>query len=259
MNRIQIQKLLSINGYWSINKHLAKLFGFTATALLQQLIELQCEFFPNGDFYQQQDELSKKLGISEKVLVSARKKLVEAEVLIARRGHGAKYYYTIVFDNISKLFESIPEETEIFEGAPMESSEVTKGTIRKGQNVSANRKKRKQKEIIHEEVSDGKPSDDERLTKIKNLYWKKLVPEYPTNRLGNKQHGLEKWLLLEDKEMVLAIKNLNRYLKSSNKFVKNLQNYLTEKCFTEKWLIAQEEVNKKPNNKPDTKTISTEF
>ena len=113
MKRIQIQKLLSIDGYWTINKHLAREYGFTATALLQQLIELQCQFFPKGDFYQQQDELANTLGISEKVLVSARKKLIEANLLIARRGYGAKYYYTVSLDNITKFFES--EESEILE------------------------------------------------------------------------------------------------------------------------------------------------
>lgn len=83
-------------------------------------------------------------------------------------------------------------------------------------------------------------TDDERLTLIKNLFWKKLVPLYPINRIGNRQHAEKKWLQLEPKDMKLAIKNINRYLELVDGYVKSLQNYLTEKCFTEEWLTEEE-------------------
>ena len=149
MKRTDIQKLLSINGYWTINKHLAKEFGFTATALLQHLIELQCTYFPNGNFYQQQDTLADTLGISEKILVAARKKLVNAGLLIARRGHSAKYYYTVELDNVAEYFE-VDERSY---------SNMTKGNIRTLQKGATNIKKqehkeKKQKEVKHKEENN---------------------------------------------------------------------------------------------------------
>lgn len=253
MKRIQIQKLLSIDGYWTINKHLAKMYGYTATVLLQQLIELQCEYFPNGDFYQQQDELAKKLGITEKVLVNARKKLTDGKdnpiVLIARRGHGAKYYYTVLLDNITELFESYNSE----------SSNITKGHIRKEQISTANRKKQEQKEIIQKEVLDVPSVDND----IKDWYGRvyfRIVNAYPKNRIGNRQHGLKKFNALTKEEAKLAALNLTRYLKVAGPFVKQLQNYIAEQCFTEEWLQA-EELNQKSKNKTnnDTKTFEQDY
>ena len=265
MKRIQIQKLLSIDGYWTINKHLARTYGFHATALLQQLIELQCEFFPNGDFYQQQDKLADKIGISEKVLVPARKKLVEAELLIARRGHGAKYYYTVLLDNITKFFEAEEtEESEISEGAPMESSNSTKGNIPTLQKGTANRKKQEQKEIKQKELLDV-PSvsidtddiiDKELEAKAKIFF--KIVDMYPKNRIGNRQHGLKKFKALDIKEAKLAALNLKRYLNVAGTYIKNLQNYITEECYTEAWLQLEETKSNK-NNITNTKTFKATY
>ena len=263
MKRIQIQKLLSIDGYWTINKHLAREYGFTATALLQQLIELQCQFFPKGDFYQQQDELANTLGISEKVLVSARKKLVEANLLIARRGYGAKYYYTVSLDNITKFFES--EESEILEDTPMESSDSTKGNIPTLQKGTANRKKQKHKEIKQEELLDV-PSvsidtnvivDKELEAKAKIFF--KLVDMYPKNRIGNRQHGLKKFKELDIKEAMAAIKNVQRYLKTVDepKYIKQLINYIDQQCWHEDYLKLEE--TKSITKSKTTKTFKADY
>jgi len=96
----------------------------------------------------------------------------------------------------------------------------------------------------------------------KDFYGKiyfRIVDAYPKNRIGNRQHGLKKFNTLSKEEAKLAALNLKRYLNLAGTFVKSLQNYIDERCFTEDWLRAQEKLNKKPNNKPDTKTISTEF
>lgn len=255
MKRIDIQKLLSIDGYWTINKHLARTYGFHATALLQQLIELQCEFFPNGDFYQQQDELSNKIGISEKVLVSARKKLVEADLLIARRGYGAKYYYTVQLDNITKFFEV--DESE--------SSNVTKGNIPKLQKGTANRKKQEHKEIKQKELLDV-PSvsidtnvivDKELEAKAKIFF--KLVDMYPKNRIGNRQHGLKKFKELDIKEAMAAIKNVQRYLKTVDepKYIKQLINYIDQQCWHEDYLKLEE--TKSTTKSKTTKTFKADY
>lgn len=105
-------------------------------------------------------------------------------------------------------------------------------------------------------------TDDDRLVRIENLYWKKLVPAYPPNRIGNRQHGIKKWLQLEERDMVLAIKNLDRYLNVAGSYVKSLQNYLTERCFAEEWLKAEEETKAKKNDttkKPDTKKFNGNY
>ncbi|CAB4134723.1 hypothetical protein UFOVP282_30, partial [uncultured Caudovirales phage] len=238
-------------GYWTINKHLAREYGFTATALLQQLIELQCQFFPKGDFYQQQDELANTLGISEKVLVSARKKLIEANLLIARRGYGAKYYYTVSLDNITKFFES--EESEILEDTPMESSDSTKGNIPTLQKGTANIKKQKHKEIKQEELLDETSNDD-----IFGKMFFKLVDMYPKNRIGNRQHGLKKFKTLDIDQAKLALVNLKRYLKVAGTYIKNLQNYITEECYTEAWL-SLEETKAKRKDINDTKSFSGQY
>ena len=102
-------------------------------------------------------------------------------------------------------------------------------------------------------------TDASRQTRIENLYWKKLVPAYPTNRTGNRQHALKKWLQLEDKEMVLAIKNLDRYLKLAGSYVKTMQNYLDQRCFTEEWLRAESETKQNKNNTTDTKTFNGNY
>jgi hypothetical protein len=242
MNRIEIQKLLSIDGYWTINKHLARIYGYTATVLLQQLIELQCEYFPNGDFYQQQDELAKKLGITEKVLVNARKKLTDGTdnpvVLIARRGHGAKYYYTVLLDNITKLFESNKDEF----------SDITKGNVRKEQNGTANRKKQEQKEIKQKELS----GDEILLNKIIELY--------PGN-VNAREPLLKALQSLTKEEKILAVKNIERYKIAANGFYHNLRNYIQSKAFSEIELTKKEQANKLKNrtNKPDTKTFNTDY
>jgi len=256
MKRTEVQKLLSINGYWTINKHLAREFGFTATALLQQLIELQCNNFPNGDFYQQQDNLADKLGISEKVLVAARKKIVDANLLIARRGHGTKYYYTVQLDNVASYFE-VDDAVD---------SNITKGDIPTLQNVPANIKKQIHKETKHKEVLDV-PSvsintndviDKEEEVKAKIFF--KLVDMYPKNRIGNRQVGLKKFKLLDIKEALSAIKNVERYLKSIDdpKYIKSLLNYIDQQCWDEEYLKL-EETKSKPKDITGTKHFSTDY
>jgi len=243
MKRIDVQKLLSIDGYWTVNKHLAKKFGFTATILLQQLIELQCEYFKEGDFFQQQDKLAEKLGVSEKVLVAARKKLVLANLLIARRGHGAKYYYTVLLDNI----------TEMFELDIMESSKVTKGRVPTLQKVPAYSKKQEQKETKQKEVLDVSSDDD-----IKGKIFFRIADAYPKNRIGNRQHGLKKFKALDIKEAKLAATNLKRYLKCAGQYIKSLKKYIAEECYSEEWLEPAETKTNK-SDITNTKTFKGDY
>lgn len=88
----------------------------------------------------------------------------------------------------------------------------------------------------------------------------KIVELYPKNRIGNRQHGLKKFKKLDIEEAKLALKNLNRYLDVSNGYVKSLQNYIDQECFSEEWLKAEEETKaNKANITNNTKKFNTNY
>lgn len=90
----------------------------------------------------------------------------------------------------------------------------------------------------------------------------KLVDMYPKNRVGNRQHGLKKFKELDIEQAKLALKNLNRYLDVANGYVKSLQNYITEECWSEAWLKAEEETKRNKAHKTikqDTKTFQSNY
>lgn len=108
-------------------------------------------------------------------------------------------------------------------------------------------------------INNNTISDDDYYGKI----FFKIVDGYPTNRIGNRQHGLKKFKLLSKQDAKLAAKNLKRYLNLAGKFVKSLQNYIQEECYSEEWLKA-EELNKSKkqntnNNKVSTKTLNENY
>lgn len=88
------------------------------------------------------------------------------------------------------------------------------------------------------------PSEDD----IKGKMFFKLVDMYPKNRIGNRQHGLKKFKQLDIDKAKLALVNLNRYLAVAEGYVKSLQNYITEDCYTEDWLAGEEKLKKNKNN-----------
>lgn len=88
------------------------------------------------------------------------------------------------------------------------------------------------------------PSEDD----IKGKMFFKLVDMYPKNRIGNRQHGLKKFKNLDIDKAKLALVNLNRYLAVAEGYVKSLQNYITEECYTEDWLAGEEKLKKNKNN-----------
>ena len=83
---------------------------------------------------------------------------------------------------------------------------------------------------------------------IKGKMFFKLVDMYPKNRIGNRQHGLKKFKNLDIDKAKLALVNLNRYLAVAEGYVKSLQNYITEECYTEDWLAGEEKLKKNKNN-----------
>lgn len=251
---MKIKNLISNSAYWTINKSLAKDIGLHATIVLQHFIDLQSNFFEDGGFYQQQKRIVEDLPITLDYLRKAVKVLVDKGFLIVeKKGIPAKNHYTVLEDNI---FAYLTEITSGASEAPLEMPQKDHLLSTRGTTNSKN-KNSKNKNTKSE--SDKSDSNAKRMDQIKNLYWKKLVPEYPTNRIGNRQNGLKQWLKLEDKEMVLAIKNLDRYLKLAGSYVKRLDNYLEQRCFTEEWLKAQNETNNKKTDTNKTKKFKANY
>jgi hypothetical protein len=94
--------------------------------------------------------------------------------------------------------------------------------------------------------------DDSSVNDIKGKIFFKIVELYPANRIGNRQHGLKKFNKLDIEQAKLCALNLKRYLKAAGTYVKSLQNYIEEECWTEEWLKAEETKSKKLN-KTNTK------
>ena len=98
--------------------------------------------------------------------------------------------------------------------------------------------------------------DDDILGKI----FFKIVELYPKNRIGNRQHGLRKFKQLDIDQAKLAATNLKRYLKVAGEYVKSLQNYIDQECYSEAWLKAEEKTNAKKTSITDnTKTFSGNY
>jgi hypothetical protein len=114
------------------------------------------------------------------------------------------------------------------------------------------------KDDKHQELNNTKnkdtnidvPSDDD----IKGKIFFKIVEFYPKNRVGNRQHGLKKFKQLDIDQAKLAARNLNRYLKIAGQYVKSLQNYIDQECYSEAWLTAEEKTKQKQNSITDNKT-----
>lgn len=116
-------------------------------------------------------------------------------------------------------------------------------------NTTKEVKKRRKKEIENAEAFSESPDDDSAAKKIRreNIFWKRITTRYPSNRIGNRQNAIKKWMELSDEEMIQADQNMEKYLSACEGYVKTLQNYITEKCFTDEWIQSEIEINKKTN------------
>jgi hypothetical protein len=99
------------------------------------------------------------------------------------------------------------------------------------------------------------PLDDD----IKGKMFFRLVDMYPKNRVGNRQHGLKKFKGLDTNQGKLTLINLNRYLKVAGPYVKNLQNYIIEECWSEDWLRAEETKLKTTSKKDINHNFSSKY
>jgi|GEM_PF-6331178 len=231
----QLKKIIGAQAYWVINKDLANDIGLDATLVLQHFIDLQTTFFKDGGFYQQQSRILEDLPISLDYLRKAVKVLQKKGFLsVVKRGVPAKNHYTVHEGNVMVYLSSISS------GAPETRLEVS------------------DKHDKHQELNNTKnkdtnidvPSDDD----IKGKIFFKIVEFYPKNRVGNRQHGLRKFKQLDIDQAKLAARNLNRYLKIAGQYVKSLQNYIQEECYSEAWLTAEEKTKQKQTSITDNKT-----
>lgn len=221
---MNLKKVLSTQSYWIVNKELARKLGLGETLLLQHFIDLETQLADEGKpFYQQRDRILEHVPISKYYFTEYCRALVkEGLIIIQKRGVPAKNHYQIVHDKVASLLST---------SRPGISPLDVQGLDDKDNNKKEKNKKEKLDDVI------GK------------MYFK-LVELYPNNRIGNRQHGLKKFKQLDTEQAKLALKNLDRYLKVSGAYVKSLQNYITEECFAEAWLQAEE---KTKTNKSNTK------
>jgi len=247
---MNLKQLIGNNAYWTINKELAKEIGLEATLILQHLIDLDENYF-KGEFWQTGKSLQEATFLSKYLVAKAINLLenkgyisVENKVPNNSKTISKVYHFEILKENISKLFNSNQSKN-----LTSVSKKIKQTTVKEFYQVD---KEKENKEKTNKVLDV--PSDADYFGKI----FFKIVEMYPKNRIGNRQHGLEKFKKLSKEDAKLAALNLKRYLKVAGTFVKNLQNYITEECWSEAWLIA-EETKQNKNNKPDTKTISREF
>jgi len=238
---MNLKQLIGSQAYWIVNKELAMSIGLHETILLQHLVDLADSFFKQGKpFYQQQSRLVKDLPLSEHQIRKATKVLVDKGFITAKRsGIPPKYHYGICEDNLYKFFNSTYKDAET---EPLKVEKVDK----------------KHQELTLTETIDNNTNLVDTTDDIKGKIFFKIVDMYPKNRIGNRQHGLKKFKTLDIEQAKLAAINLKRYLTVAGTYVKNLQNYITEECWSEDWLKAEEtkQVNKNITN---TKTFIQDY
>lgn len=260
MSKIKLKNILGSNAHWTINKQLAKDIGLDATCLLQHLIDLQEGFFKKGNFYQEQERLLDDLPLKLKAFRNARKVLEEHGLIEYKRGYQAKYYYTVLTNNVLKFLgiECHPVK-EVAEGDS--SNSCSSNSLNSYSSNSSNSCSSIPQTLIikeHKELNKTNidvPSDDDYYGKI----FFRIVDAYPKNRIGNRQHGLKKFKTLSKEDAKLAAINLKRYLNLAGPYVKSLQNYITEECWSEDWLKAAEETKTKKDIKNKNNNFSGDY
>jgi hypothetical protein len=234
---MNLKQLIGSQAYWIVNKELAMSIGLHETILLQHLVDLADSFFKKGEpFYQQQSRLVNDLPLSEHQIRKATKVLVDKGFITAKRsGIPPKYHYGICEDNLYRFFNLTykHEETE---------------------SLKVKKVDKKHQELTLTETIDNNTKLVDTTDDILGKIFFKIVEFYPKNRIGNRQHGLKKFKQLDIDQAKLAAKNLKRYLTVAGQYVKSLQNYIDQECYSEAWLKAEEETKQKQNNITENKT-----
>lgn len=256
---MKLKKILGSEAHWTINKHLAKSIGLQSTLLLQHLIDLEENFFDGLEFFQSEESLIEKTGLSVDSIRKCKKILVDNGfiILTLKRAENStkismQHHFTILKENILNF---IIEDQRQSTKETVNGLKNTPSTVSKIDQVD--------KEINNKEINNKVLDVPSVNNDNKDFYGKiffKIVEAYPKNRIGNRQHGLKKFSTLSKEEAKLAAINLKRYLAVAGTFVKSLQNYIDQQCFTEAWLKAEEQNQKsKLKSTNDTKSFSGNY
>jgi len=119
-----LSNVLSQNGFWMVNKALAKALGSNDAALvLSHFVSLQEQVFGNKSFYQQQERILEECNITLYTLRQIVKTLKERDILtVTKHGMPAKYYYFVNIDAIVALLDV--KETTVQEVANKEGLDL---------------------------------------------------------------------------------------------------------------------------------------
>jgi hypothetical protein len=247
---MNLKQLIGNNAYWTINKELARDIGLEATLLLQHLIDLEENYF-KGEFWQTSESLQEsvflsKYLISKSIKVLEDKGYIEVENKVPNNSNKISkvYHFNILKETISRAFN----QQELITLTDVGQNSLPTKVKEFNQVDKENNNKEKTNKVLDV------PSDDD----IKGKMFFKLVDMYPKNRVGNRQHALKKFKGLDIEQAKLALVNLKRYLNVAGTYIKNLQNYITEECYTEAWLTL-EETKSKPKDITNTKEFDTNY
>jgi len=247
---MNLKQVLGTQSYWTINKTLAKELGLEATILLQHLIDLEENYF-KGEFWQTSESLQESIFLSKYIISKSIKVLedkgyIEVENKVPNNSTKISkvYHFNIVKETISKAFN----QQELNNLTDVSQNSLPTKVKKFNQVDKENNNKEKTNKVLDV------PSDDD----IKSKIFFKIVELYPKNRIGNRQHGLKKFKTLDIDQAKLSAVNLKRYLTVAGTYVKNLQNYITEECWSEEWLKA-EETKKVNKNITNTKTFIQDY
>lgn len=158
-----VSKLLSSNGYITVNKHLIKLLGLHEAVLLGELCS-EFDYWESegklveGSFYATRNNIEENTGLSEHLQRKALDTLISHGIVsVVKRGIPATNYYTIDFDAILQLLNTLTTSCLNFKQLDVE-------------NMNLNNNKNKNKE--EENKSNTKVLDLDEKPKKKNLYEK---------------------------------------------------------------------------------------
>lgn len=156
-------------------------------------------------------------------------------------------YNKAAFDQ-TKWYSLEDKALELFVKCKLQNVKSNRQNVKSSkQNVKSNR----QNVNAIPDNNTNNNTNSNNIDEAKGKIFFKIVERYPKNRIGNRQHGLKKFKNLDTEQCKLAIKNLDRYLTLAGGYVKSLQNYITEECFSEEWLSEEERNKNKKSNKKD--------
>ena len=114
MKKQFIEELYSENGFTMINLKLAKKIGLTEAFLFKYLLDLQENIFSGNEFFQQQSRIEEETGLSEHIIRSTVKRLIDLQLLTSsRKGVPCKIYYYIDYEKCSSVLNELLDDNNL--------------------------------------------------------------------------------------------------------------------------------------------------